>query len=538
MSSFSMVERTRLLLARGGTLSSLPDRLAAAYGDRRMVEQPGGIGFAGGASTLSFRAAADAVARAAEGLEDRCRGRRVVLRGPNGYDFFLACLAVSRAGGVFIPVNPHMSDDEVSYVVEDAGGEVLEVEEVVAAACSGATAASHSRRRGATGAGRSVPVVDPADVVAILYTSGTTGHPKGAVLTHRGLLDQPSRMLLLASLAGRYEVVMGLPVAHIMGLEGLLGAAIAGVPTYFLPRFHPVEALDALEGRKANAFLGVPAMYRMMLDAGAEQRDLRSVRIWMSAADVMPEDLARRFKKMGATVSVPGIGRSFGEAIFAEGYGMVELSGVMSIKVSPPFTGFGLGEFMGIPLPPYRYRVIGPDGRQVRHGEVGELVVNGPGVLRAYHGNEAATRAVHWEDQWVRTGDLVRRGPLGIIYFAGRKKEVVKHGGYSVFPAEVEAVLRDCPGVADAAVVGRPDPVKGEVPVAFVEPAPDARLDASRVAAHARRHLSDYKVPVAVYVMDRLPRTGTNKVAKHQLREVAARTDQGRGEGATVQAPA
>ena len=109
-------------------------------------------------------------------------------------------------------------------------------------------------------------------------------------------------------------------------------------------------------------------MYRMMLDAGAERRDLRSVRIWMSAADIMPEDLASTFKKMGATLAIPGIDLPLGEAIFAEGYGMVELSGIMTVKISPPFSGFGLGEFMGIPLPPYRYRVVDADGRPVPPG--------------------------------------------------------------------------------------------------------------------------------------------------------------------------
>ncbi len=520
MTPLSWAERSRLFVSRGGVLGTLLDRLAGAYGDRRMVEQPGGIGLAGGAGTLTFRQAAGVVERVADLLEPRLAGRRVVVSGANGYDFFLTCLAVSRAGGVFVPVNPQMSEDEVAYVVEDAGGVVLEVDQVV----SDMEAAGHASRRG-SGAGRGWfsgrwrrACPRPSDVAAILYTSGTTGHPKGAVLSHRGLLDQPSRMLLLSGIAGRYELVVGLPVAHIMGLVGLLGAAIGGVPTFFMPRFHPVAALDALESRKANAFLGVPAMYRMMLDAGAQRRDLRSVRLWMSAADVMPEDLALRFKKMGATVAIPGIDLPLGEAIFAEGYGMVELSGVVTIKISPPYTGFGLGDFMGIPLPPYRYRVVGGDGRPVRRGTVGELVVTGPGVLREYHANTSATADAQWERRWIRTGDLVRRGPLGIIHFAGRKKEVIKHGGYSVFPAEIEAVLRRYPGVADAAVIGRPDPVKGEVPVAFLEAVPGNELDAGALEAYARQHLSDYKIPVTLSVVDRLPRTGTNKVARQVLK--------------------
>jgi acyl-CoA synthetase (AMP-forming)/AMP-acid ligase II len=178
----------------------------------------------------------------------------------------------------------------------------------------------------------------------------------------------------------------------------------------------------------------------------------------------------------------------------------------------------GLGESLGIPLPPYRFRVVDDDGREVRMGDVGELQLKGPGALRGYHGDEQATSAVLTDDGWVRTGDLARRRPFGVFEFAGRKKDVIKHGGYSVFPAEVEEVLRDHPGVADVAVVGRPDPVKGEVPYAFVEAAPGESLNGDDIRAWASGRLAEYKQPVAVEVIDALPRTGTGKVAKPELR--------------------
>src|SRR5262249_6193888 len=156
---------------------------------------------------------------------------------------------------------------------------------------------------------------------------------------------------------------------------------------------------------RATVFVGVPAMYRMLLDAGAEQRDLRSIRVWLAGADVMPEDLARRFKRMGASATLPGVGWSVGEAMFAEGYGMVETAGGASVKRPPPFVPVGLGESIGIPLPPYRFRVVDDDGRDVRRGQVGELLLKGPGALEGYHGDHTATAAVLTDDGWVRTGD-------------------------------------------------------------------------------------------------------------------------------------
>jgi acyl-CoA synthetase (AMP-forming)/AMP-acid ligase II len=223
-------------------------------------------------------------------------------------------------------------------------------------------------------------------------------------------------------------------------------------------------------------------------------------------------------------VTLPLIGRSVGEATFAEGYGMVEVAGGASIRISPPFLPAGLGDSVGIPLPPYRFRVVDDAGNEVRLGAVGELLLKGPGALRGYHGDAQASARVLTDDGWVRTGDLAKRRPFGLVEFAGRKKDVVKHGGYSVFPAEIEEVLRQHPDVADAAVVGRPDAVKGEVPVAFVEPAPGANPNGDAIRVWAEARMASYKAPVAVEVVDELPRTGTGKVAKPELRSRLGRS--------------
>ena len=511
MSVFSELrQRAEIVRGSGGVLGSVFDDLAAVHGDRRAVEQPTPLALAGGATSLTFREAAAIVATASGLLAGRFGGgRRVVVTGENDYDFFLACMAVARAGGVVVPVNARMRDDEIRFVVADADADVLEVSELVRLLES-AEASS----------GEPPPAAEasPGDVAAIFYTSGTTGHPKGVRHTHKALLGPLSRAVLWPSPIHRDEVVVSLPIAHIMGFAALVGAAFAGVGVYFVPHFRPREVLDAIEARRATVFIGVPTMYRMMLEAGAEERDLRSVRLWAASADVMPADLARRYKRLGATVTLPVLGWSLGEAAFAQGYGMVELAGAATFKVSPPMLSFGLGDLLGVSLPGFRMRIVDDEGLDLPAGEVGELLVRGPGNLQGYHGDEGLTRDVLTDDGWLRTGDLASRNRLGVVRFAGRKKDLIKHGGYSVYPSEVEGALAEHPDVAEAAVVGRPDPVKGEVPVAFVRLEPGATTDADELVAWARERLADYKAPQEIVFVDDLPRTGTGKVSKPELR--------------------
>jgi acyl-CoA synthetase (AMP-forming)/AMP-acid ligase II len=225
---------------------------------------------------------------------------------------------------------------------------------------------------------------------------------------------------------------------------------------------------------------------------------------------------------MGATLTVPLLG-AVGQAAFAEGYGMVEVGGGVAAKLSPPFLGTTagpLGEALGFALPGYELRVVDDDGAEVPSGQVGELQVKGPGVLRAYWGDEEATAAVLTDDGWLRTGDLARKGPFGLLVFEGRSKHVIKHGGYSVYALEVEQCLEQHPEVLEAAVVGLPDERLGEVPGAVVRLEPGADLDALDLGAWAGERLADYKVPKRFVAVDELPRTGTAKVQKAALVEL------------------
>jgi len=492
----NQLERFRVAFSGDVTLADLFERLAKANGDAPLIEE------ADSGLKLTFDEAADRVARMAGGIREKIQpGESVVVNAPNGYEFFLICMAIIRAGGVAVPVNPQMRDEEIAYVKDDSGASltVQSCDEVMGEPVDAAEA-------------------DPDDVAGVFYTSGTTGKPKGAKLSHKALLGSGVMMAAYPAQLRRDEAVSGMPVAHIAGFSILLMLACGGIPMFLLPKFRPDKALDAIEERRATMFIGVPAMYRMMLEAGAEERDLRSVRLWASGADVMPEDLIRKFKKMGAIATLPLVGASVGEAAFVDGYGMVELGGGVAIRFSLPMMNLPIASNVVSPLPGYKLRVIDDEtGDDVRLGQVGELVVKGPGVMKGYHGQDDATKETITEDGWLRTGDLARKGPLGLVEFAGRKKHVIKHGGYSVFAVEVERALEEHPSVAEAAVIGLPDDRKGEIPVAVVRAGDGGDVSEKELVDWAREHMADYKSPRQVKIVDELPRTGTDKVQKDEL---------------------
>jgi acyl-CoA synthetase (AMP-forming)/AMP-acid ligase II len=493
------IERASLLLRGDLTLGTVMDRLEKVHGHRQLVtEDDGGL-------SLTYRQAAKRVRRWSGGIAERTSpGDVVVVATPNGYEQLLLCLAVARAGALPAPVNDQARREEVAHVAEDSGATLV--------------LRSAAQVDGSAPLADALPA-DPGDVAAIFYTSGTTGSPKGAALTHRALLGQLARAVAWPARLHRDEAVVALPVAHIMGFIVLLGLGFAGIPTYLIPRFHPVKVLDAIEGRRSTMYVGVPAMYRMLDEAGASERDLTSVRVWASGADSMPPELAERFKRMGATITIPLLG-PVGQATFAEGYGMVEVGGGVAAKVSPPYLGTGigpLGEALGFALPGYDMRVVDDDGAEVPAGQVGELQVKGPGVLKGYWGDEASTADVLTEDGWLRTGDLARKGPMGMLVFEGRSKHVIKHGGYSVYALEVEHCLEQHADVLEAAVVGLPDERLGEIPAAVVRLRDGATLAGSGLESWVGERLADYKAPTRYVVVEELPRTGTNKVQKAAL---------------------
>jgi len=491
----SLRARARLAFGRGTTLGSFLEESAAVRGDRRLVEEAGG-------ETLTQAEAAARVDRVAGALAARVApGDRVVVATPNTYGQFLGCLAACRAGAIAVPVNTRMRDEEVDHVIADAAATVV-VRDL--AELDGTEPLGESR------AG------DPTDTAMLFYTSGTTGKPKGVALTHKGLLGPVAPTALWPGFGRDDEAVVSLPIAHIMGFIVLVALAGGGVPAWFLPKFKAEAVLDAIEQRRSTIFVGVPAMYRLLEEAGAAERDLTCVRVWISGADAMPSDLAQRFKGYGATATLPLIG-PVGEAAFAGGYGMVETGGGVATKISPPFLPLGLGDSLGIPMPGYRFRVVDEQGEDVGAGQEGELWVRGRDKVEGYWGAPDATRELLTDDGWIRTGDLARRGPFGTAVFAGRKKDVILNGGYTVYAREVEEALEGHPDVVEAGVTGAPDERQGEVPVAVVRLSDGASTSSDDLVAWVRERLADYKAPRRIVVVDELPKTGTQKVRRKEL---------------------
>jgi acyl-CoA synthetase (AMP-forming)/AMP-acid ligase II len=502
--------KNRLELARADdlTLGVFLERFGTVRGPRLLVDELGGV-------RLTFADAADLVERAAGSLHGRIRrGDRVLVATPNGYRLFLACLAVSRAGGIAVPVNPRMAVEEVEYVERDAQARVR-IDDFDALSRGGV-------------AGPAAPTT-PDDVAVLLYTSGTTGRPKGAELTHRALLSGLSGGALVPDVVLGRGCATGLPVAHVAGLTLLLQLAALGVPVHLLTHFRPTDALDVIEQRRPAMFVGVPAMYRMMIDAGAQRRDLSSVRLWSSGADRLDNDIIEVFRQAGSVARLPFVHRALGRAWFVDGYGMVETGGGVAVRVFAPVRTPVDGLLR--PIGGHRTRIVDDEGNDVAIGTVGELLVSGPGVMRGYHGvdhaEDSLTRA-----GWLRTGDLARPHRFGFFELAGRKKDVIKHGGYSVFAAEIERVLAEHPAVAEVAAVGLPDPQKGEIPAVVVRSRPGEALTPAAVLQLAAERLSDYKRPQRVAIVDELPRTGTDKIDKGRCRALfTTETNAGNGRG-------
>ncbi len=518
-----MLRRADVALRHQVTLADLADRWVGLHGDRLMVTEEGPApvasgsrrdrgratgraGDAGEIRELTYGAAATRVARWSAAIAARTGpGDAVVLFTPNGIDQFLLCLAVSRSGRIPVPVNPQMRPREIDHVIVDSGATLVVRGAAELSSGPGSRSAPEPPDR---------PELD--DVAALFYTSGTTGTPKGVELTHRALIGGLAPMAALPTWLRHDELVLSLPIAHIMGFISVLGPTLAGVPMYFLRHFRADRVLDVIEQRRSSAFMGVPATYRLLDEAGAATRDLTCVRAWMTGADVMPGPLARKFKSYGASATLPVIG-PVGEAAFFEGYGMVETGGGVVAKLSPPMLPVGLGDSLGFTLPGWKVRVADLDDQPVAAGTVGELQIKGPGVLKGYHGDAAASAGVLTDDGWLRTGDLVRSGPFGLLSFQGRSKNVIKAGGYSVYAVEVEADLEEHPDVVEAGVVGIDDDKLGQVPVAAVRLRDGATVTPDELVSWSKGRMARYKAPRRIVVVDELPRTGTRKIRRDHL---------------------
>jgi long-chain acyl-CoA synthetase len=468
-----------------------------------------------GDTTLTYAAFDEAASRLASlvvslGMEP---GDRVGVMLPNITAFPIIFYGVLRAGGVVVPMNPLLKHAEVEYYLEDSGAKMIFAWDAVmseaaqAAAEAGATLvavgpdfptelAAHAPVEGDLGR-------DDEETAVILYTSGTTGKPKGAELTHANLnRNQAVTVSTLINLTPD-DVVMGcLPLFHVFGLTCGLNASVAsGSLLTLLPRFDGKQALEIVQRDRVTVFEGVPTMYSALLAVPeGTAYDTSTMRTCVSGGAALPVEVLRNFEE------------AF-DVMVLEGYGLSETSPVASFNHPDKERKPGS---IGTPIAGVQMRAVDLDGNEVAPGEVGEIQIMGHNVMKSYWRRPQAT-AEAIRNGWFSTGDLARVDDDGYFFIVDRKKDLIIRGGYNVYPREVEEVLYQHPLVAEVAVIGIPHATLGEEIGAAVSLKPGAEAAPEELVAFAKERIAAYKYPRLVWVLDGLPKGPTGKILRREV---------------------
>jgi len=466
--------------------------------------------------TLTYRELDDAVSRCAGLLRAAGvgPGDRVGVMLPNVCEFPIAYYGVLRLGGTVVPMNVLLKERETSFYLRDSGARLVLAWGEVAAAAEAGAAATGGRCIAVEPAGfrallaDAEPVADDAerdgsDTAVILYTSGTTGTPKGAELTHDNLFENTRVTVETLFEFTPDDVVLGaLPLFHAFGQTCALNASVyAGALLTMLARFEPGKGLAVIARDKVTVFEGVPTMFSAFLHhPDADSTDTSSLRVCCSGGAAMPVEVLKGFEE------------AFG-CIVLEGYGLSETSPVAAFNHPH---GVRKAGSIGTPIAGVEMRVVGEDGAEVADGEVGEIAIRGHNVMKGYWQRADATAEV-MTDGWFSTGDMARRDDDGLYVIVDRKKDLIIRGGYNVYPREIEEVLYEHPGVREAAVIGVPHPSLGEEVAAVVAAKPGEQLDVDELKAFVKDQVAGYKYPRTVWIVDELPKGPTGKILKREI---------------------
>ncbi len=476
--------------------------------------------------TLTFGELDERSAILAAALRDRLglvKGDRAAMYLANGHDLVLFYLACLRLGAIVVPLNLLYRDQELSSQLADAEPKVLLTDEprleifqplhrqfasldhvlLAGQSAAGDTIAFDAVLDHATAAPVPVHDVKGDDPALMIYTSGTTGRSKGAVLTHHNLTSNIVALLHSWQWTSQDRFVLALPLFHVHGLcNGLHGALASGCTTILFQRFKAEPVLRTLCAQPGTLFFGVPTMYERLLEAAAAGAPVpSSMRLYVSGSAPLSQDTFDRFRNV------------FGHEIL-ERYGMSETLMITSNLHAGP-RGRGT---VGKPLPDVCVRVVMDDASVAQApGEAGEIQVKGPNVLKCYW-NEPKKTAESFDEGWFRTGDLGQWDNQGRLVICGRLKELIISGGFNVYPQELNNCLCDHEQIAEAAVIGVPDKLRGELVKAYVVRM-DERLDADAVIDHCRDRLATFKVPRSVVFLNKLPRNAMGKLQLQRLPE-------------------
>ncbi|KAA9156675.1 long-chain fatty acid--CoA ligase [Amycolatopsis acidicola] len=465
-----------------------PDAVAVQHGDR----------------TLTYAELHRRVTRLAHGLgaSGVRTGDRVAYLGPNHPVYLEVLFACGLLGAVFVPVNSRLAPSEVDYVLRDSGAALLIHTSAHAAhesVRSVEVGPEYEELLAGQGEAPDLPV-SLDDVCLIMYTSGSTGKPKGAMLTHGNLTWNSVNVIVETDLSGAERALVAAPLFHTAALGMIcLPTLLKGGRVLLHSSFDPAAVLADIERERVTLMFGVPTMYdALAAQPGWDTADLSSVRTLLCGGAPVPTTTIRRYLERGLS--------------FVQGYGMTETS-PGALVLDPAHVTSKIGS-AGVPSFFTDVRVVSESGSPVPPGERGEIVVSGPNVLRGYWGRPEATAEV-LRDGWFHSGDVATVDEDGYVYVVDRLKDVIISGGENIYPAEVENEIHAYPGVESCAVIGVPDPKWGEVGKAIVM-AKDVAAD--DLLAHLRQRLAGYKVPKSVEFVEELPRTGSGKIQKTELR--------------------
>jgi long-chain acyl-CoA synthetase len=484
-----------------GTAAARPDNVAVKRDERALTY-----------AALDAEAARVAGLLRAKGVRP---GDRVGVMLPNVEYFPICYYGALRAGAAVVPMNVLLKEREVAFHLRDSGADVLLAWHTFADA-------AHA---GADRTGTECVLVEPGefdamldrcepleevaprepqDTAVILYTSGTTGTPKGAELTHANLLRNVEVGVGVFGLDERAVTLGALPLFHAFGQTCGLNATIAvGGCLTLIPRFDGSKALEILERDRVTVFEGVPTMYAAMLHSPrAAETDTSTLEVCVSGGAAMPVELMRAFEAQ------------FGCQVL-EGYGLSETSPVASFNRRDRERRPGS---IGLPVEGVELRVVGDDGTEVAQGEVGEIAIRGHNVMKGYWRRPDATAEVLDADGWLRTGDLGRCDADGYLFIVDRKKDLVIRGGYNVYPREVEEILYEHPDVREAAVVGVPHDELGEEVAAAIALKDGARTSVGKLREFVKQRVAAYKYPRKVWLEDALPKGPTGKILRREIK--------------------
>lgn len=444
----------------------------------------------------------------ARAIEQRSAAPRIGVMLPTSGLFSMTALAIWFLGRTMVPLNYLLSRDELHHVIEDA-----ELDTVVTVRpmmeFTGGLPERATPLRLEEVSFRGVPRLRcpprlPDDFLAvILYTSGTSGKPKGVMLTTSNLISNIEQCTRWAGFT-RKDVMLGvLPQFHSFGLTVLTLLPLAvGCKAIYTARFIPRKLLALLREHRPTAFIGIPSMYNALRSArDATREDFASLRYAVSGGEPLPESVFTSFRD--------GLG-----VVINEGYGLTETSPVTHWCRPQEHRQRSVGRA----VPGVEVRIVGPDERVLGADEEGEIRLKGPNVMRGYYRLPEETAAVFDAAGYFRTGDMGRMDREGFLYITGRIKEMLIVAGENVFPREIEEVLNQHPAVKDSAVIGMQDGARGEVPLAFVELREDAAFDEASLRALCRQKLAGYKVPKEIRLVEALPRNATGKIMRRALK--------------------